>query len=99
CVCVCVCPRVRPSVCPTESLRNQSSRSQTQEGQSGHRTVHIHSHSVRHRGQRETDGHFSVIVPDRVTFRIRTSQTPGLIIYSKPAVITVSFPADSSVTH
>lgn len=64
------------------------------EGQSPSRTVHIHSYSVRDRGG--GDGCFFIIVPDRVTV-IRASQTPGLIIPSKPG--SPAFPWDPSVSH
>ena len=41
---------------------------------------------------------YTTVVPDRVTI-IMTIKTPGLVVLSKPAVLTRSFPCDSSVCH
>ena len=67
------------------------------EGQSASRPVHIHSYSVRDRGG-ETYVCSTIVVPGSVT-SISTIKTPGLVVPSKPAVITPSSPGDSSVCH
>ena len=67
------------------------------EGQSASRPVHIHSYSVRVRGA-ETYVCSTVVVAGSVT-SISTIKTPGLVVPSKPAVITPSCPGDSSVCH
>ena len=86
------------SECGVEGVEvDQCVRGDSVEGQSASRTVHIHCYSVRDRGGEGGDGCSSLIVTDRVTF-IRAEQTPGLIIVSK-CTVTVSSPADSSVTH
>ena len=69
------------------------------EGQSASRTVQIHCYSTRGGGGGGVgDESVSVIVTDRVT-NTRADQTPGLIIPLKRTFFSVSFPADSSVTH
>lgn len=62
-------------------------------------TVHIHSYSVRAGGGGGGDVYRFVIVPHRVTNSIGADQTPGLIVPSKQTVVSVSFPADPSVSH
>ena len=113
CDCVCVSllqrhwgtrPEPKPwikffSECRIEGVEVDQWVRDSVEGQSASRTVHIHCYSVRDRGGGEGEGFFSLIVTDRVTTIIRAVQTPGLIIQSKPMVITVSSPPDSSVTH
>ena len=42
---------------------------------------------------------FTTVVPDRVPTIIITIKTPGLVVESKQAVITLSSPCDSSVCH
>lgn len=44
------------------------------------------------------DGGSAVIVPNTVTV-LRTLQTPRLVVPSKPAVVSLSGPADPSVTQ
>ena len=96
---------MRLSECGVEGVEvDQCVRGDSVEGQSASRTVHIHCYSVRDGGGGGgggggRDGCFSVIVTDRVTNNSRAVETPGLIIPSKPTVFTVSFPADSSVSH
>ena len=66
-------------------------------GESASRPVHIHSYSVIASGA-ERYVCFYIVLPDSVTI-IKTIETPGLVVPSKPAVITLSFPCDSSVCH
>uniref|UniRef100_G3N4I8 Uncharacterized protein n=1 Tax=Gasterosteus aculeatus TaxID=69293 RepID=G3N4I8_GASAC len=92
-------PRIkRFSECGAEGVEvDQCVRGDSVEGQRASRTVHIHCYSTRGGGG-GGDGCLCLIVTDIVTSK-RADQTPGLIIASKPTVITVSFPPDSSVTH
>ena len=96
-------PRIkRFSECGVESVEvDQCVRGDSVEGQRANKTVHIYCYSTRGGGGGGGggggDGCSSVIVTDIVT-TIRAAETPGLIIFSKPAVITASSP-DSSVTH
>ena len=71
---------------------------ETVEGQSACRPVQINCDSVRVRGRGCRYVCCCVIVPGTVTL-VRAEQTPGLIIPSKTAGITVSSPLDSSVCH
>ena len=66
------------------------------EGQRASRPVQIHSYSGGVRGGEE-DVCSTTVVIDRVTIIIMTIKTPGLVVVSKPAVITS--PCDSSVCH
>ena len=101
-------PEPKPSIqrfseCGVEGVEvDQCVRGDSVEGQSASRTVHIHCYSVRDRGGGGGggggDGRSTVVVPERVT-TIRAPHTPGLVIPSKPTVITVSFPSDSYVRH
>ncbi len=78
------------------------------EGQSTSRTVHIHCYSVgggggegRGRGGQgggKRDIFCSLVVPKRIII-FSADQTPALIIPAEPAVCTLSFPADSFVSH
>jgi len=67
------------------------------EGQSASRPVHIHSYSVG-AGRAETYDCSNLVVPGSVTI-ISTIKSPGLVVPSKQAVITLSSPWDSSVCH
>ena len=67
------------------------------EGQSAGRPVQIHSYSVGAVGGVMYVSSL-LIVPGRVTVII-TLQIPGLVIVSKPTVITHSSPADSFICH
>ena len=92
-------PRIEGlSECAVECVQvGQCVRGDCVEGQSAGRPVQIHSYSVGAGGGGRY-GSFLLIVPDRVTVTI-TLQTPGLVIVSKPTVLTPSTPADSFICH
>lgn len=69
------------------------------ERQSTSRIVHIDRHFVRHRRGGRMDICFYAILPEMVIISTRTEQTPGVIISSHPALITFTFPCDTSVSH
>ena len=64
------------------------------EGQSASKPVQIHSYFLRASGQ-ETFVCFSTVVTGTVTITM-TFKTPGLVVGSKPVVIALSAPGDSS---
>ena len=67
------------------------------EGQRASRPVQIHSYSGGASGAEREDCS-TTVVPGRVK-TIKTIKNPGLVVPSKPAVITPSSPCDSSVCH
>ena len=69
------------------------------EGQNASRTVHIHSYSVRDGGGRGQQGRLRFIVIHKVRIVFGASQSPGLIVPSKPAVSSVSSPGHSPFSH
>ena len=86
------------SECGVECVQvGQCVRGDSVEGQSVGWPVQIHSYSV---GAGGGDVYSSevIIVPGRVTV-VRAAQTPGLVIVSKPTVITPFSPADSFTCH
>ena len=88
----------RFSECGSEGVEvDQCVRGDSVEGERASRMIQIHCYSTREGGG-GGDVCFYLIVHDRVTF-IRAAQTPGLIIPSKPTVLSASSPADSSVSH
>ena len=95
-----VCPEPktrikRLSECGVEGAEvDQWVRGDTVEGQSASRTVRIHCYFTRGGGE---DLSF-FIVTDSVSL-MRAEKTPWLIVPSKSAVVTESFPSDSSVSH
>ena len=96
------CPEPKPRIerfseCGVEGVEVDQWVRDSVEGQSASRTVHIHCYSTRGGGGGVRDLSF-LIVTDSVSL-VRAEQTPRLIVPSKPAVITYSFPSDSSVSH
>ncbi|KAK6291402.1 hypothetical protein J4Q44_G00381680 [Coregonus suidteri] len=86
------------SECGVECVQvGQCVRGDSVEGQSAGWPVQIHSYSVG-AGGGDVYGSVLIIVPGRVTV-VRADQTPGLVIVSKPTVITPSSPADSFICH
>src|SRR4029434_6491115 len=67
------------------------------EGQSAGWPVQVHSYSSGAGGGDRYDSVF-IIVPGRVTVR-RAFQTPGLVITSQCALITLPFPLDAFIRH
>ena len=79
---------------------DQCVRGDSVEWQRAGRIVHIHRYSVwAGGGGGGGDVCGFVIVPHGVTDGIRADQTPRLIVPPKQALVSVSFPADSSVSH
>ncbi|KAK6291264.1 hypothetical protein J4Q44_G00380300, partial [Coregonus suidteri] len=86
------------SECGVECVQvGQCVRGDSVEGQSAGWPVQIHSYSVG-AGGGDVYGSGLIIVTGRVTV-VRAEQTPGLVIVSKPTVITPSSPADSFICH
>ncbi|KAI5614197.1 hypothetical protein C0J50_9137, partial [Silurus asotus] len=78
------------SECGVDSVEEPHRIRDAVEGQSSCTVIHIHSYS----GGRWTLKLSSNIIMIEVDRGRRTHQTPGLIVQSKPTLITFSFPAD-----
>src|SRR4029434_4751733 len=85
-------PRIEGlSECGVERVQvGECVRGDAVEGQSAGRPVQVHSYCAGAGGGVRYVSAY-IIVPDIVTVR-RAVQTPGLVIISKTAVITLSFP-------